>query len=741
MKRLGIIVLSLVVSMGLTAGNKLELSQVNSGEFRAETMAEVRAMADGESYAQLSSDGKRVVQYSFKTGKQTAVLFDVATVKGERLDRIDGYMLSPDGKRMLIQTQTKRIYRHSFTAVYYIYNVHNNRIDRLSDGGPQQTPLFSPDGQQIAFVRDNDIFLVKLLYGNAEVQVTRDGKRNEVINGIPDWVNEEEFGNDRSMVFTADSRQLVWVRYDESQVSLYSMPLFKGLKPERSEYADYPGAYTYKYPIAGARNASQTVWSFDIESRVRRQLQVPLDADGYIPRLVMTADSSRVAVYTLNRHQDCLRVFMANPLSALCQMVIEEKSDRYVREDAMDGICITRRHILVPSDRDGNLHLYLYNLNGQLLRQVDRGDYEVSSVYGYDEATGNTYFASHERQSKTQLGGDATEQHIWVARENGKRDCLTPKAGWHTAMFSHDFKYLIDCHSDMNTPPVYTLCNSSGKTLTTLIDNQPLADKLASYDLGTRELFTLTTQDGVVLNGWMVKPRDFNPARRYPVVMYQYGGPGSQQVKNAWGIGQAGQGALLEQYLCQQGYVCVCVDNRGTGGRGAEFEKCTYLKLGQLEAHDQVEAALWLGRLPYVDKDRIAIWGWSFGGFNTLMAMSEGRPVFRCGIAIAPPTSWRYYDTIYTERFMRTPQENPLGYDDCPISRVGNLHGSLLLCHGMADDNVHFRNTAEYTEALVQADKDFRQLVYTNRNHSIYGGNTRNHLYRQCVQFFNSSLL
>jgi dipeptidyl-peptidase-4 len=272
--------------------------------------------------------------------------------------------------------------------------------------------------------------------------------------------------------------------------------------------------------------------------------------------------------------------------------------------------------------------------------------------------------------------------------------------------------------------------------LQTLVENSALTDRLRAYDLGKRELFSLTTTDGVVLNGWMVKPADFDPNRKYPMVMYQYGGPGNQQVKNAWNIGQAGRGALLEQYLCQQGFVCVCIDNRGTGGRGAAFEKCTYLKLGQLEAHDQVEAALWLGRQSYVDKDRIAIWGWSFGGFNTLMAMSEGRDVFRAGIAIAPPTSWRYYDTVYTERYMRTPQENAEGYDDCPLSRADKLHGALLLCHGMADDNVHFRNTAEYTEALVQQGKDFRQLVYTNRNHSIYGGNTRNHLYKQCIDFF-----
>ena len=732
MRRNVLLVLALMLTLSAWPGKKLELTSVTNGSLQGESMAAVQALADGETYAQLSSDRQRIVKYSFKTGKEVGTLFDAATVKGDKIGRIDGYTMSPDGKRLLIQTNTQRIYRRSFTATYYIYTVLNNRIVPLSDGGPQQVPTWSPDGLQVAFVRDNNIFLVKLLYDNAEVQVTKDGRRNEIINGIPDWVNEEEFSLDRSLVFTADSKQLVWVRYDESKVKEYSMSLYKGLSPEKSEYADYPGFYTYKYPIAGEQNATVTVWSYDIESRRIRQLQVPLDEDGYIPRLVATSDAERVAVYTLNRHQDCLRIYMVHPLSTVSRLAIEEKADRYIREDVIDNIKVTDSHILLPSDRDGQMHLYLYNLNGQQLRQIDRGDYEVSAVYGYDEKTGDTYYASHEN--------GATDQRVWVAKKDGQRVCLTPHAGWNTAIFSRNWQYFIRTWSNIDTPSVYTLCSTNGKTLTTLIDNQALRDELSQYDLGQRSLFCLTTSEGVTLNGWMVKPADFDASRQYPVIMYQYGGPGNQQVKDAWGIGMCGQGALLEQYLCQQGFICVCVDNRGTGGRGVSFEKCTYQQLGVLEARDQVETALWLGRQPYVDKEHIGIWGWSYGGFNTLMSMSEGRGVFRAGIAIAPPTSWRYYDTVYTERFMRTPQENPTGYDDCPIARADKLHGALLLCHGMADDNVHFRNTAEYTEALVQADKDFRQLVYTNRNHSIYGGNTRNHLFRQCCEFFEKEL-
>ena len=723
----------LFAASAMLAGERLDLKAVAGGDFAGEALTRVEPMADGETYAQISKDGKQVVKYSFKTGKQVGVIFDANVVRGANIGSIDGYVMSPDGRRMLIQTHTKRIYRRSFTAEYYIYTLGNSSVVPLSDGGPQQTPIFSPDGNQIAFVRDNNIFLVKLLYDNAESQVTKDGKRNEVINGIPDWVNEEEFATNSSMVFTADSKQICWIRYDESAVKEYSMQMFKGSNPSMDEYADYPGFYSYKYPMAGGENSKVAVYSYDIKSRQTRKMQLPLDADGYIPRIKMTSDPTKVAIFTLNRHQDNLSIYMANPLSTVCQLVIQDKVDKYFKEEAMANIKITDRHILMPSDRDGYMHLYLYTLGGQLKRRVTRGNYEVTDVYGYDEATGDVYYAANE------LGPQ--DKQVYVAHQNGKTERLTAREGYNSATFSSGYKYFINTWSDINTPVVYTLNNNSGKVLSTLVDNKGLKEKLAAYDLGTRELFSFTTSEGVKLNGWMVKPAGFDASRRYPVIMYQYGGPGNQQVLNSWNIGMCGQGALLEQYMAQQGYIVVCVDGRGTGGRGAEFEKCTYLRLGELEAKDQVETALWLGSQPYVDKNRIGIWGWSYGGWNTLMSMSEGRPVFRAGVAVAPPTSWRYYDTVYSERYMRTPKENPSGYDEVnPMARVDKLSGALLICHGLADDNVHFQNTAEYTEALVQADKDFKENIYTNRNHSIYGGNTRNHLFRQIVNFFNAEM-
>lgn len=744
MNRIALFCVTLLVPLLANAVGELRLTDITAGEFRAESLSEVTPLREnlrvaggtsavGESYAQISADGQRIVAYSFRTGKQTAVLFDAATARGPKIGRVDGYLVSPDGSRLLIQTQTKRIYRRSFTATYYIYSLQNNKLEPLSEGGPQQAPVFSPDGNVIAFVRNGNIHLVKLLYDNAESQVTTDGKSGEIINGVPDWVYEEEFSTNSSLVFTADSKQVVWIRYDERDVEQYTMQLFKGLQPERTEYAEYPGAYSYKYPVPGSRNSQVRVMSYDIKSHQTRTIDLPLDADGYIPRLLPTDDATKVAIVTLNRHQDHLCIYMANPLSTLCQLAVEDKADKYIREEVLSGIRITSGHILLPSERDGYTHLYLFALNGQQKRQVGTAQIVITDVYGYDEQTGDVYYAAHTTTP--------TEQQVFVSHSNGKTEQLTQKAGINNAIFSNDYKYFVNTWSDLYTPPVTTLNDNHGRQLAMLIDNKALQQKLSQYDLGSVEMFQLTTSENVTLNGWLVKPRNFNPQKRYPVIMYQYGGPGSQQVLNRWAVGMCGSGAILEQLMAQRGYVVCCVDGRGTGGRGADFEKCTYLRLGELEARDQVETALWLASQPWADKQRIGIWGWSYGGWNTLMAMSEGRPVFRCGIAIAPPTHWRYYDTVYTERYMRTPKENPSGYDQVnPIARVSQLSGSLLICHGLADDNVHYQNTAEYVEALVQADKDFRQLVYTNRNHSIFGGNTRNHLFRQCLNFFDSEL-
>lgn len=733
MKRLFLTITALLMFVAtMSAGGKLTLPDITSGKFAAKTVNGINPIEGTDTYARISQDGERVVCCSFKTGKELSVLFDVKNTMGCKIDGFDDYVLSPDGKRMLIQTKTERIYRRSFKADFYIYNIESRRLDRLSDGDKQQIPTWSPDGQQVAFVRGGNIFLVKLLYDNAEIQVTKDGKFNEVINGLPDWVNEEEFGFNSALTFNADGTMICWIRYDESKVKTYSLEMYKGMKPAKEEYAAYPGFYSYKYPKAGEDNSTVSAWSYDIKSHKINRLQVPLDADGYMPRIKPTNDPMRIVVYTMNRHQDDLCLYAVNPRSTVAQLIIKEHVDKYVREEAMEGVKFVGDKILLPSDRSGYTKLYIYNMNGQLQRTIGDGNYDITSVYGYDPKTGDVYYQA------AALG--ATDRQVYVTHKNGKTVRLTDREGWNTAFFSGDFQYFVNTWSDYNTPYVFTTRTREGKLINTIEDNKAVKQLVSDYGFCKREPFSFTTSEGVVLNGWMVKPKDFDANKKYPVIMHQYSGPGSQQVTNSWSAGSMGQGGAFDSYLAQEGFIVVSVDGRGTGGRGSEFEKCTYLNLGNLESNDQVETALYVGSLPYVDKDRIGIWGWSYGGFNTLMSMSEGRGVFRAGVAIAPPTNWKYYDSVYTERYMRTPKENPDGYATNPIERAPKLHGALLICHGTADDNVHPQNTYEYSEALVQADKDFRELFYTNRNHSIFGGNTRNHLLRQVAQFFKTEL-
>lgn len=732
MKRLLFIFTALfMLTAHVSAGGKITIPDITSGKFAAKTVNGINPIEGTDTYARISDDGKRVDCYSFKTGKLLRNLFDVSNTMGKKIDSFDGYILSPDGTRMLIQTKTKSIYRRSFTAVYYLYNIASRKLEPLSDGGPQQVPVWSKDGLQVAFVREGNIYLVKLLYDNAEVQVTKDGKFNEVINGLPDWVNEEEFGFNRALTFNADGTMICWLRYDEKDVKTYSLQMYKGMKPEKQENAVYPGFYSYKYPKAGEDNSKVTAWSYDIKSHRISKLQVPLDADGYMPRIKATDDASKVVVYTMNRHQDELCLYSVNPRSTVAQLIVKEHVEKYVKEEAMEAVTFIGNNVLLPSDRSGFMKLYIYSMNGQLHRTIG-GDYDITAVYGYDAKTGDVYYQA------AALG--PSDRQVYVAHKNGKTVRLSDKKGWNTALFSGDYQYFVNTWSDYNTPYVVTTRDNNGRVISMLQDNADLKAKVAESGFAKRESFSFTTSEGVQLNGWILKPLNFDASKRYPVIMHQYSGPGSQQVTDSWSAGSMGQGGAFDSYLAQQGFIVVSVDGRGTGGRGADFEKCTYLKIGDLESKDQVEAALYLGSLPFVDKDRIGIWGWSYGGFNTLMSMSEGRGVFRAGVAIAPPTSWRFYDSIYTERYMRTPKENPDGYDVNPIVRAHKLHGALLLCHGTADDNVHPQNSYEYAEALVQADKDFRELYYTNRNHSIYGGNTRNHLLRQVANFFVTEL-
>ncbi|MBR3615909.1 MAG: S9 family peptidase [Bacteroidaceae bacterium] len=731
MKHLFSLLTAIVVAASSFAGNDVTLHDVMYGGYWPETYAAIKPMADGEHFARMNGDRTMILKGSFKNGEIVDTLFNAATARGFGERRIDGYQFSPDEKLILLQTKTRGIYRHSFTAEHYIFNRKNNKAEALSQNGAQQVPKFSPDGTMIAFVRDNNLFLVKLLFGNSESQITTDGEFRKIINGIPDWVYEEEFATNCSFDFSADSKVIAYIKYDESEVMMYDMPMYTG--GQSKEYFDFSKPYSFKYPVAGADNAKVSVHSFDIKSRVTRQLDVNIPEEGYIPRIKFTKDPNMLAVLTLNRHQSVLEIQAVNPLSGVSKTILREESDTYLNEQTYSSIEFLDKHFVFQSERSGFNQLYLYNLAGELVRPITTGDYEVKKFYGWDSKKNEFYYSSNE--------GSPLRESIYKVNAKGKKTKLSKREGTNSAVFSNGMKYFINTYSSIDTPHTVTINDNSGKELKTLIDNKALTEKLAKFDMPSKEFFTFTTTDGVELNGWMIKPHDFDASKKYPVVLFQYSGPYSQQVTDNWYIGNYGN-AMFECYMAGEGFIMVCVDGRGTGGRGTEFGKCTYLKIGQYEPADQVEAAKYMASLPYVDAKNIGIWGWSFGGYNTLMSMSQPEGIFKAGVAVAAPSDWRFYDTVYTERYMRTPKENKEGYDKgSAVVNAANLKGHLLLVHGTADDNVHLRNMIHYIGALNQANKKFETALYPDSNHSIYhGSNTRYHLFEQIAEFFKANL-
>ncbi|MBQ5888354.1 MAG: S9 family peptidase [Bacteroidaceae bacterium] len=733
MKHLFSFITLLVMSVSAFAGDKVTLNDVMHGGYWPQTYAAIKPMADGEHFARMSDDRSMILKGSFKNGAIVDTLFNAATARGFEQQYIDGYQFSPNEQLILLQTKTKDIYRNSFTAEHYIYNCKNNKAEPLSHNGAQQVPKFSPDGTMIAFVRDNNIFLVKLMFDNAESQITTDGEFRKIINGIPDWVNEEEFMNNCSYDFSADSKMIAYIKYDESEVMMYDMPMYIPTGAPNTEYDDFCEPYSFKYPVAGAANSKISVHSYDIKSRVTRQLNVNIPEEGYIPRIKFTKNPDVLAVLTLNRHQSIMDIQAVNPRSGSSKTILREESNTYLNEQVYAGIEFYDKYFVLQSERSGYNHLYLYTIDGVLVRPITKGNFEVKHFYGWDSKKNEFYYSSNE--------GSPLCESIYKVNAKGKKSALTAKKGTSNAVFSNGMKYFINTYSDMNTPHIVTTNDNNGKVIKTLIDNKNLKQRLAKFDMPTKEFFTFKTTDGVELNGWMVKPADFDASKQYPVVMFQYSGPYSQQVHDSWYIGNYGN-AMFESYMAGEGFIMVCVDGRGTGGRGTEFGKCTYLNIGKYEPADQVEAAKYLGSLPYVDKNNIGIWGWSFGGYNTLMSMSQDEAVFKAGVAVAAPTDWRFYDTVYTERYMRTPKENKEGYDaGSAIVNVNKLSGHLLLIHGTADDNVHLRNMIRYAHALTQANKKFEMALYPDSNHSIYyGRNTRYHLFEKIAEFFKANL-
>ena len=732
MKNILTFLLVALLSLPISANSPLKLGDILNYSYWAETYSAIEPMADGEHFARLSSDRSMILKYSFKNGEVVDTLFNAATARGFDKKRVDGYQFSPDESRILIQTNTRYIYRRSFTADHYIFSRKNNKVAPLSENGSQMVPKFSPDGTMIAFVRNNNIFVVKLLFNNSESQVTTDGEFGKILNGIPDWVYEEEFVTNCSYDWSADSKMLAYIRYDESNVMCYDMPIYIPTK-SKTEYDPQVAPYSFKYPVAGAENSKVSVHTFDIKSKVTRKVKLEIDEESYIPRIHFTKDPAVLAIITLNRHQSIMDIFAANPQSGICKLILREESDTYLNDATYTKIAFYDNNFIFQSERSGYNHLYLYTLGGKLVRPITSGDYEITDFYGWDQKKNEFYYLSNE--------GSPLRDNVYKINAKGKKTRLTALDGTNKAVFSNGMKYFINTFDNITTPPVVTTNDNRGNVIKTLIDNNALNEKLKGINLPIKEFFSFTNCDGVSLNGWMVKPHNFDASKKYPVIMYQYSGPYSQSVEDSWYSGMY-PGALFEAYMSEQGFIMVCVDGRGTGGRGTEFGKCTYMRLGHYEPKDQVEAAKYLGTLPYVDKNNIGIWGWSFGGYNTIMSMSQDEAVFKAGVAIAAPTDWRFYDTVYTERFMRTPKENKEGYDGgSAIVNANKLNGSLLLIHGTSDDNVHLLNMIRYIHALNQADKEFETAIYPDSNHSIYfGGNTRNHLFKKMSKFFIENL-
>jgi len=733
MKKIFLLAATALMTLSLSAQQtNLTLESVLDGSFYATGAGAVTPLSDGEHYL-TSQSGTLILKHSFKTGAVTDTILNLNDVRGERIRMFDGFILSPTEDIILLQTNTQRIYRRSFTADYYIFTIRNNKIDPLTAGGPVQVPSFSPDGHNIAFVRDNNIFIVKLLFNNAEVQVTKDGEAGKIRNGIPDWAYEEEFMVTRAYEFSADSRMLAWIRFDESNVESYTMPFFL-TRTDREAYSQkLITGRQQQYPTAGATNSKVSVQSFDIKSSVIRDMDLKLDSTSYIPRIKFVEnEDNNLLIFTLNRRQNRLEIYSANPRSTLCTIILREEDERYIDEQAYTGALFQGDSFILQSERDGHNHLYLYNLRGQLKRQITKGDFDVLAVHGYDAKSGTVYYESNE--------SGIYDCAVWKIDSKGRKTRLTEEKGTSHAVFSTGCKYFINSWSDMSNPTRVTVMTNQGKTLRTIQDNADVALSASACGLLRKEQFSFTTEGGTTLYGWMIKPDNADESHPCPLILFQYGGPGSNEVLNEWNVGFYPGGAF-EALLAKRGYAVAVVDGRGTGRRGADFKKQTYKHLGVMESDDQVAAAKYLGSLSYIDASRIAIWGWSFGGYNTLMSMSQGDPVFKCGVAVAPVTDWRYYDAIYTERFLQQPKENADGYHEASaIDRINRLHGKLLIIHGIDDDNVFFSNTAAYIEALVNAGVDFDMQVYPGKNHSITGYATRKHLFNRILRFFRENL-
>lgn len=700
---------------------KLSLEEIWGGAFRAEGMDELQSLKNTNQYTVLNFDkASRSMQidlYDYATLKKVATLIDT---KDHKNLMIDSYTFNSKENMILLACDSDQIFRHSFVADYYLYDISSKQLTKLFDFKVQE-PTFSPDGNQLAYAKDNNLFVYNLQTKSSK-QITTDGKKNAIINGITDWVYEEEFAFVRAFDWNASSDKIAFIRFDETEVPEFSMDIYgKSL---------YPTQQVFKYPKAGEKNAVVSLHIYDLKGNNSKQVNLGNYNDFYIPRIKWTNDATILSAQVINRHQNNLDLLFVDGNSGAAKVVLNEKDKAYV--DITDNLTFLKDNSFIwTSEKDGFNHIYHYDKSGKLKNQITKGNWEVTNYYGLDEKSATIFYQSVENGS--------INRDIYSVKLNGSaKKRLSTATGTNSATFSPNFEYYINTFSSATSPSVYSLNEAkSGKEVQSIKKNEALLSKLAKYDLPSKEFFELTTEKGHKLNAWMIKPKDFDANKKYPVLMFQYSGPGSQEVSNNW----LETNDLWYMMLSQQGYIVACVDGRGTGFKGADFKKVTYKDLGNLEVVDQIDAAKVIGKYNYVDNSRIGIWGWSYGGFMSSNCILKGNDVFKMAIAVAPVTNWRFYDSVYTERFLQTPAENASGYDEnSPINHVSKLKGKYLLIHGTADDNVHVQNTMLMVEALVQANKQFDWAIYPDKNHGIYGGKTRLQLYTKMTNFIKDNL-
>lgn len=701
--------ISILTSVAFFA-QEITLDKIYSGYYRGKGISGISSLKNGENYIVIEQDG--IAKYSYKTTQKEGNIVD---------GKFQSYVFNDDESKILLLKESEPIYRHSFLGKFDVKDLKYGKLLNLNSGNYVQEPTFSPDGNKVAFIADNNLFYQDLNSGKI-TQITSDGKKNSILNGLGDWVYEEEFGHAKLYEWTENSDAIVFVKSNETEVPEMLIPIYgKQL---------YPSEMRFKYPKAGENNSVVSAQLYRLDSAKTQALDLSNFKHYYIPDVYKTAKADEIILITSERLQNASDVLKVNTKTGAVAKLFTESDKRWIDTDNVTLEFLADNSFIWGAERDGNRHLYLYDQNGKLKKQITKGDWEVTNYYGYNPKSKEVFIQTTQQGSINKVVSK-------VNIDSGKATLISNTTGTNSANFSQNYKYFIETSSSASKPYTYVLKDGNGKTLKELQNNEEQLKKLQQDNMVTKEFMTIPNEVGDQMNAWVMKPKDFDPNKEYPLFMFQYSGPGSQQVSNSWDQGNG----LWFNHLVQKGYIVACVDGRGTGYKGTEYKKTTYLNLGKYEIDDQIAAAKWFGKQSYINKDRIGIFGWSFGGYMASLALTKGADVFKAGIAVAPVTNWRYYDSVYTERFMRTPQENSAGYDDnSPTSYAQLLKGKFLLIHGTADDNVHFQNSMEFSEALIQNKKQFEFMAYPDKNHGIFGGQTRPQLYEKMTNFILENL-